>query len=278
MLRLLSTGFARMFRSRLFRLGITAAAVFSLLVIAANALFGGGLFDVRHPHIDDTFFLFSSACGFFSAVFCSLFIGKKFSEGTIRNEVVAGHTKTRIYLSNLIVCTAGGWLMYLSYILVQLGVNIPLFGGFRAEIGSVFLSVLCTLLLIASFTSVFTLITMLIQNRTTAAIACILSVLILLPVGSYLCDRLEAQWDYGSYWMTDDGVIHVSEVNHNPLYVGGKKRVVYTFFRDFLPAGQAINLAKSDPEDPWQMALYSTCLVALTDGIGTVLFRRRNLK
>lgn len=49
--------------------------------------------------LDDRFFAYSFFIGILSAIFCSLFTGTEYSDGTIRNKIVVGHSRISIYLS-----------------------------------------------------------------------------------------------------------------------------------------------------------------------------------
>ena len=53
--------------------------------------------------------------GLVAAVFISLFVGSEYSDGTIRNKLVVGHSRMRIYLANLIVCSIACVLISLAY-------------------------------------------------------------------------------------------------------------------------------------------------------------------
>lgn len=60
--------------------------------------------------------------GIFIAFFVSLFVGREYSDGIIRNKIVNGHTRKNIYFSNLIICIIAGILaevinVFFSYIL-----------------------------------------------------------------------------------------------------------------------------------------------------------------
>ena len=52
--------------------------------------------------LDNGFFACALFIGVLASVFCSLFIGTEYSDGTIRNKVVVGQKRSAIYLSNLI--------------------------------------------------------------------------------------------------------------------------------------------------------------------------------
>ena len=50
--------------------------------------------------IDNGFFGCALFIGIVMAVFCSLFIGTEYSEGTIRNKIIIGQKRGAVYLSN----------------------------------------------------------------------------------------------------------------------------------------------------------------------------------
>ena len=50
--------------------------------------------------IDNGFFGCALFIGIVMAVFCSLFIGTEYSEGTIRNKIIIGQKRGTVYLSN----------------------------------------------------------------------------------------------------------------------------------------------------------------------------------
>ena len=60
--------------------------------------------------------------------FCQPFIGTEYSDGTIRNKIVVGHSRSTIYLANLLTCCFAGLIMCLCFILPTLAIRIPLFG------------------------------------------------------------------------------------------------------------------------------------------------------
>ena len=57
--------------------------------------------EVYETVLDQQFFTFVMFIGLVASVFCGLFLGTEYSDGTIRNKVVVGHTRNGIYLANL---------------------------------------------------------------------------------------------------------------------------------------------------------------------------------
>lgn len=66
--------------------------------------------------ITNVLFIYALTVAILIPAFVSLFVGTEYSDGTIRNKMIIGHTRTCIYLSNLIVCSTAGLGFCLSYI------------------------------------------------------------------------------------------------------------------------------------------------------------------
>ena len=79
-------------------------------------------------------FPYAMLIGVLSAIFCSLFLGVEYGDGTMRNKIIAGHKRTDIYLSNLITNLSASLLMCLSYILSNVVLGIPLLGFQKASL------------------------------------------------------------------------------------------------------------------------------------------------
>lgn len=118
--------------------------------------------------------------GIVLSVFCSLFIGTEYSDGTIRNKIIVGHTRTAVYLSNLVVCMTAGVFICLSCVAASLLVGIPLLGYFQSDIRILLLLLLCSFVMSFAYAGIFTLIAMLNQNKAIVAVFCILGAFILL--------------------------------------------------------------------------------------------------
>ena len=110
MSRLLVSTFIRMLKKVIFWflvLCMFAYGVYSALNIASEARMGFVL--------DGCLFECLPMMGLISAIFTSLFIGSEYSDGTIRNKIIVGHSRIRIYLVNFIVCAIASVLFSLSY-------------------------------------------------------------------------------------------------------------------------------------------------------------------
>ena len=53
----------------------------------------------------------------FSAAFLSLFLGVEYQDGTLRNKIIAGHARWKVYAASLLSGAAGCWVVLLGWLL-----------------------------------------------------------------------------------------------------------------------------------------------------------------
>lgn len=177
----------------------------------------------------------------FIAIFSVLFLGRGYSDGTIRNKVIAGHRRRNIYLANLLVCIIAGSVIFLAWFLGGLA-KLPHLGGWGITAGQL---VLLLFLSYCSMLSAVAIVVMLCHFSTTKSSALlIVSLMSLLVVitGFTLWDGLSEprNLELSGRLTVVDGVIVEREVDvkPNPYYVGGIRRGVYEVVFCMLPGGQ----------------------------------------
>lgn len=91
MSKLLSASFIRLKKDKFFWIGMAFMAVAGMFIPIMRYM------DMRKTqtinNIDNGFFSCAFFIGIVMAVFCSLFIGTEYSDGTIRNKVIVGQKK-----------------------------------------------------------------------------------------------------------------------------------------------------------------------------------------
>ena len=102
MSKLLSANFIRLKKDKFFWSGL-------VFMLAAGIFFPVMRYmDMRQTQtinrIDNGFFGCALFIGIVMAVFCILFIGREYSEGTIRKKIIIGQKRGTVYLSNFITC------------------------------------------------------------------------------------------------------------------------------------------------------------------------------
>lgn len=275
--KLLSAEFSRLKKNKLFWAGMAVMFVFGSYA-ALHSYGSQQRLNIDLP-LDNMFFSFTTFLVFAASAVCSLFLGTDYSNGTIRNKLVVGHKRSAIYLTNLIVNTASVLLMCLAYIIGVSAFGIPLLGFFQSDAKSVLTVAGCIVLMDLAFSSLFTLVGMLIQNKASAAVACILGVVVLFFSAIYISSGLSEPKEYQGYSYSDDtGVTETQEAEPNPNYLEGAQRKVYEFLFDFLPTGQSMQLSRINPVNLPELPLYSLIISAVSTAGGLLLFRRINIK
>lgn len=275
MSKLLSAGFIRLRKDKIFW-------------IALSFMLGAGVFfpvmkymDMQKSgyinNIDNGFFACALFIGIVMAVFCSLFIGTEYSDGTIRNKIVVGQKRTSIYLSNLIVCAIVSVVMCATFFIAYLCVGIPLLGFFEMDIKLVLIFTLEVFILAIAFASIFTMISMLSHNKAITAVVCILLAFLLLFAGAMLQKMLEAPETIPTYSINENGE-PVAQEMENPRYLEGTQREIIQFLYDFCPGGQAIQCTSGEVVNLPLLPVYSLLIIVLTSSVGLSLFRRKELK
>lgn len=228
--------------------------------------------------INNVLFAYAVLIGVLSSVFTSLFLGTEYSDGTIRNKLVVGNTRTAIYLSNLIVSIAAAFLMCLAYLAAVCLIGIPLLGTSRSGL-PLLLKILCGVFLAsAAYSSICTLLSMLMQNKAIATAVSILGMVLLLTAASYLAAQLSQPEMYSGYTLDASGEIVQSEPVPNPRCLTGTKREVYEFLYDFLPSGQCVQYAAMEFTNIPRMYLCSLGILLAATAGGIWFFRRKDLK
>lgn len=271
---LLRSGFSRLWRSASFW---TAAAVMFAAGVFELAVGGQAVgFDVEGI-LDNRYMIFVLVSGVVLSAFCALFVGAEYSDGTIRNKLAVGHSRSAVYLANLAVCSAAGVLACLSYILPMTAAGIPLLGPFTMSAASLLWFTLCAFLMTAALCAVFTMIAMLNQNKAVVAVICISLAYFLLFLGIYLNSRLTEPAVIPAREYIENGQILVQEAMPNPTYVQGVKRTIFQILYD-LPGCQAVQLLAAAEERPWRLPAVSLGAILASSAAGLALFRRKDLK
>ena len=129
MSKLLRAHFARLWKEKPFF--IMCALMFLMGVFLPIKHYWDNVRLVSEWALDDGAFVYAMFLLILSAVFTPLFVGTEHSDGTMRNQLVVGHRRGTVYLSNLVVCVAGVVFMSLCYLVPYLCVGIILVGTFE---------------------------------------------------------------------------------------------------------------------------------------------------
>lgn len=278
MTKLLSAGFTRLFKSRVFWIMLMICVLFQVFVCVDNFRF-----EQKTPEgsvlLDDIVFSIIPAIGFISSALISLLLGEEYSDGAVRNKLTVGHRRSHIYLSNLIVCTAGSFLTLAALFLSGGLLGFALFGGFTYDAGTLFRLFLCSFLLTAALSAIDVLVVMSCQNKAVAAVLSLGLVLLMLFAASYLDGVLdEPEMQYGAMVMHENGVMEFEDPAPNPRYVSGMTRTVMGIAEDFIPMGQALQINNFQLERSARWPLLSIAVFTAVSALGYAIFKKKDIK
>ncbi len=275
MSKLLFANFMRLKKDKFFWSGI-------IFMFAAGVFFPAMRYvDMKQTgtinNIDNGFFGCALFIGIIMAVFCSLFIGTEYSDGTIRNKIVIGHKRVSVYLANFITSAIVSIAMSIMFFLPYLCIGVPMLGFFEMDMKLVLLFSLAALMLAVAFSSIFALIAMLCHNKAITAVVCILLAVALLVSGLILNRMLDATETVGGYTMGANGELVYGE-SPNPKYLDGTKREIVQTIYDINPGGQEIQCMTLEAVNIERLPIYSLIIVILTTGAGVIFYKKKDLK
>ncbi len=271
MLKLLRADFSRLWRNRVLWLCAGGAFLFSavfLLKLPADPESGTAL--------DEAFTQVFPFLPLLYAAFLSLFLGAEYQDGTLRNKIVTGHARWKVYAASLLTGVAGCWVILLGWLL-SAAVGALKFGWFAAPAVELALELALALGTAAALAAILTLLGMLLPNRAAAAVLAILLMLGLLLLGSFFYNAL-CEPEYFSGMIYTANGLETGDAQPNPNYISGTLRTVYQFAVDTLPTGQSILLANQELARPGLSLCASAAFVLLSSAVGMLVFRRKDLK
>lgn len=279
MSRLLSADFAKLKKNKFFWICIIGMFLFGIFMAVMNYI-STQQYENYEPQIINILFVYALTVAILIPAFVSLFVGTEYSDGTIRNKLIIGHTRVSIYLSNLITCFAAGVMMCLAYLIPALAVSVLLCRSDTTDFRMLLLMILYSFVLTLAFTSLYTLAGMICQNKALTAVITILVICFFSVASIYISAKLNEPETYPEISALADGrTVTSARQVPNPGYVRGTQREVYQFLNDFLPTGQSVILTRGDTEASTPLLpVYSACIAVAASGIGIFIFRKQDIK
>lgn len=275
MRKLLSADQARLLKTKIF--WVTAVFAFGFELYAV--LQGGRVDSLSDLGRDLDYYYFQPMpfMGLVISVFIAMFIGTGYSDGTIRNKLIVGHTRSNIYLSNLLICFVGVTLIMLGWFLGGLA-GIPYFGLWSVGTAKFIVYALLSVCSLLAITSILAMESQLISNKTVAVVVTIFTAIGLLVLASYFYNALqEPEMTFSSITISNDGIVYGDEIR-NPAYIGGKLRDAYKAMLYIIPSAQVMLIADKDVAYPIVMCGCSVMVIVVSTLVGVLLFRKKNIK
>lgn len=291
--KLLSAEFARLFRSFIFRLCLIFSAgcgIFCVLMlwwdIKRNSALYAELAELgMNYNADNLIFTGGLYLIFVISVFISIFVGTEYSDGTIRNKLIVGHTRSNIYLSKFIVCATANIVMHLLYIFVVLVFgNLLINNGITMTMMEIISFTIVSITAILALTALLVLLSISNQSKAIGAVVLLLTTLILFFAAIEIGQRL-IEPEYSDYYEsivideeTNKLITEETEKKPNHLALTGTKREICEFLYNFLPVSQIYQIAMRNSDNLWLIMIYDCLIMIVTTGAGIVIFKKKNLK
>ncbi len=254
MRNLLRANFQRLMKSRIFWIGLFATIGYVLFLLLMNYI------EFR-SHVSDSimsvnWYILSpfSILSLFCPVFCSMYIGTEYSDATMRNLIIVGHTKRAIYTANFLTVSFACVVIAVCTSLFAALVDRLLFGWNMVYPMQFVLYYFSGLLMLIATSSLFTFMAMLISNKASSVLVCVLML-----IASFVLET----------------VIRSRIFNAEAIYseVG-----LLVFLYDCIPMGQCFQLTSGMVFHPFRLPIYSLLFISATIGCGIVFFEKKDLK
>lgn len=276
MRKLMSANLFRLWKDKIFWIVVTAILVFNLVNVLNGCRQATESMAEFGYTLDHYCYGFLPMFGVFVAAFISLFQGTEYSDGTMRNKLIIGHSHIKVYLANLLTNYIATAIILLVGFFVGM-VGVPILGWLEMETTEVVSYLVASLLMAGAWCAIFTLISMLTTNKAYAVVFCLILWLGFTFLGSYFYNALSHTEMQSGAVVTMEGIV-IGEPAPNPDYVGGFKRQVYEFLSDFFPSSQAIQMSDLEAAHPIRMMLCSFGITVMATLSGVLGFCRKDLK
>ena len=264
--KLISAGFTRLWKDKVF-----------WIICIIMFMYGVSLSfktDVNVP-LEGIFFGFVIMGSIPTAVFCGMFVGTEYSNGTIRNKIIVGHSRYSVYFSNLIVNAIASILIAFSYILALFIVGVPRLGFFQVSAEHIVFYSFAAIMMIFALASIYTLLCLLITNKATSAVICILVSFALILSSTKIKSQLEEIKSHESNINTSTAVEQL-DISQDNLTI--TKQDLYQLLYDLVPTCQGMQIAMQTSDGTWRLPVYSAGIIIINSGLGIFLFKRKDLK
>ena len=251
MANLLAEGYRRLFKGKRFYICMIvylSIALFEIIIYRIGNTMFSGAGDLLN--VDTLIFSGLSLTVLMTAITGGMLIARDYTNNTIRNKIIIGHSRTNIYLANLIVTSTIILIYLFAYILFICAVGIPLVGTGEFPSADMVKNIFLTIPIMLAFSSLITFITMSIKSVGGAILAIALDY-----VGSFL-----------------GTVLQILAIKYEELA---------RFLEECLPSMQ-ISMIRSSitevPDHAGLMVLYDVIIIAASTVGGILIFNKTDLK
>ncbi len=286
----------KLLSSNLYRLRKDAAFYVILLF---SALTGSALVIMDARYLNGASFLSSgieiALCGAFPwaqllcGVAISLYLGKEYDWGGLRQKLSCGIQRHHVYLANQLTATVISSVTLVCYLLAIAGTGSFFYNGSVWSFGQFLYVILCSFCINAVYAAIYTAISMNIPSRTISLISSIGTYFVCHYLARFIDQRLRQEKYLAEFLgFSSTGEILLGAEYPNPDYIGGAARKVLVFLNNFLPSGQALEMEYLSNNSDWTAGydflfcqywpICSLVLLGIVSALGYRLFRKKDIK
>ncbi len=274
MINLLNAGFARLRKNKLFCMLMIFTVGLALAIVFTQYYNKKEYGEVILT--EQLMLKYSTIIVFVIAIFTSLFLEAEYSNGAIRNKISIGHKRSNIYLSNLIITSITSLFSYILFIIIIAIVGIPIFGEITIKLSRLLMLLGCIFMAEIAYSSIFTLIEMVISNKTMTTMVNIMLAFGLLMIAGFCVANLNIP-EYIQTERFANGEMEMIE-EKNSKYSNETQRKIYQTLLDINPAGQMFQITGKSSLDLKIFPIYSLGFIIIFSGLGIILFNKKELK
>ena len=231
----------------------------------------------EYKEFEDYFFFFLPVFSLMISSYVSIFVGKSFDWGTVKNKITVGHSRRDIYLSFLIVSMVGT-LVFIALFLIPYSVFGSLvYEDMSISFKALVLVLISAVLVLLSVTAISVALMETIGSRVISMIVSLFVVFALLLIGNYAEELLNEPEMISNSMIMVDGVFQFADSYPNPRFLAESKRWIYEALRDATLGGQMSQIMNMECD--WiRVSLYSVFSSILATLVGCIIFSRKDLK
>lgn len=277
MSRLFRVSCMRLFRSRIFYVALAATLLFSLFICLTKAPQTAEWAETDEDYsLEDCYYDFLPLLGLVFGCFVTVFQGVEYSDGTLRNKLIAGHTRNEVFTSLFLVSALGCAMITIVWMLASLP-GLYWFSGFACGWRTFALSTVLCFASAVLYAAIYTTVALLCPNRAVSVVIALVMWFVFLFAGSSVFDILAApQTIYDMVYI--DGSWAAGPEYPNPNYVSGIGRTVLEVLSHIMPSCPVLSLALKMTDAVVTDILCTLGLTLAVLGGGCLGFAKKDLK
>ncbi len=290
--KLLRSNFARVFKMKSFWVSAVIILVypfFSLFDLYTEMTVNG---DMQYFY-EETLWSVGPLLSLIMSVLVHLFIGTDYRDNTIRNKLIVGHTKTRIYVSDFITMMAVTLILYAVWIIVCCTMGMIFLSNGNSLRTNIIIGLQAGIAMLL-MTAILTIIQMFMSAKISAGVISVIGCFMLLFAGVWAKTRMAeteyvelykiCQIDENGNYITDgyepdeNGEVDIYQLVKNPDYIpDGQAKDMLKLVLDTSVGAQLLDINDNHEIGlKWYFVFDSVLIVAIIGG-GSLLYKRKDI-